>query len=102
MTTRKLPLRRKTKSSRFRKSRLRRNRKADTGSRLAQDVFNNFYCSRRKVYWLNFIRGVFFGLGSLLGGTVIVALIIWLLSQFVDLPGGIGEFVKSVINSMQN
>ena len=102
MVAKKAPLKQRLKRLHSYKNRLYRNRRISAGSRLAEDIFNNFYYRRRKVYWLSFIRGIFFGFGSLLGGTVIVALTVWLLSQFIDLPGGVGEFVKNVINSMQN
>lgn len=45
-----------------------------------QDLFYDFNRSRGQIYWLNFWRGIFFGLGSVLGGTVVVALVVWLLS----------------------
>ncbi len=47
-----------------------------------EDLFNDFNRDRKQVYRLNFIRGIFFGFGSALGGTVILALIVWLLSLF--------------------
>ena len=50
---------------------------------------------------MNFVRGIFFGVGSVLGGTVVIAMIIWVLSLLVDLPGGIGEFVRYVVDIVQ-
>ncbi len=46
------------------------------------DMFNDVYRNRKRIYGINFIRGVFFGLGAFLGGTVVVALIVWILSRF--------------------
>lgn len=40
----------------------------------------DFHSSRAQVYKVNFFRGIFFGLGSVLGGTIVVALIVWLLA----------------------
>lgn len=51
-----------------------------------EELFNDLYRDRVAVYKMNFIRGLFFGLGSVLGATVIVALVLWVLSFFVDLP----------------
>jgi hypothetical protein len=77
---------------------------AEVGARRAvlEDLFYDFHSSRRQVYWLNFVRGIFFGLGSVLGATIVVALLLWILSQLVGLPGGIGEFIESIRNNVQN
>lgn len=69
----------------------------ELGARKAvlEDMFYEFNRSRVQVYKMNFIRGIFFGLGSVLGGTVIVALVVWILSLFVDFPG-IGHTIESL------
>jgi len=67
-----------------------------------EDLFYDFHRSRAQVYKMNFIRGIFFGVGSILGGTVVVALILWLLSLLVDLPGGIGDFVQYIVDIVDN
>lgn len=53
---------------------------------LLDDMFNDLYSKRTRIYKLNFFRGVFFGLGTFLGGTVVIAIIVWVLSNFVDWP----------------
>ena len=75
----------------------------ENGSRKAilEDLFYDFHKSRRQVYFMNFTRGIFFGVGSILGGTVIIALIVWILSLLVDIPGGIGDFIQNIINTVQ-
>jgi hypothetical protein len=72
----------------------------ENGARRAvlEDLFVDFNRSRKQVYWINFIRGIFFGVGSVIGGTIVIAIVAWLLSQLVDLPGGIGDFVQYVID----
>lgn len=76
---------------------------ADDGARRAvlEDLFYDFHKRRGQVYWMNFFRGLFFGVGSVLGGTVIIAMIVWMLSLLVDLPGGIGDFVKYIVDIVQ-
>ncbi|MFY9227848.1 MAG: DUF5665 domain-containing protein [Candidatus Microsaccharimonas sp.] len=76
----------------------------ELGARRAvlEDLFYDFHSSRRQVYWMNFTRGLFFGVGSILGGTLIVALILWILNLLVDLPGGIGDFVEYIVSLVQN
>jgi hypothetical protein len=75
----------------------------ENGARKAilEDLFYDFHKSRRQVYFMNFTRGIFFGVGSVLGGTVVIALVLWLLNLLVDIPGGIGNFVQFVVNTVQ-
>lgn len=68
---------------------------------LLEELFNDFYRSRRRVYWMNFIRGLFFGFGTILGGTVVVAIIIWILSQFAGWFPFIGDYIQQIIDAMQ-
>ena len=68
---------------------------------LLEDLFNNMYAQRKKVYKMNFFRGIFFAVGSIIGGTIVIALIIWLLSLFVNLPV-IGDYFKDAQHSIQN
>ena len=75
----------------------------ENGARKAviEDLFYDFHRSRKQIYVMNFIRGVTFGLGSVLGGTVVIALIVWILSLLVDIPGGIGDFIQNIVNTVQ-
>ena len=50
-----------------------------------EDLFYDLYRNRGSVYKVNFFRGIFFGLGIFLGGTVIVALVIFLLTWISSL-----------------
>jgi len=65
-----------------------------------EDLFYDFNRNRFQVYKMNFFRGIFFGLGSALGATVVIGLIIWLLSMLTDVPGGLGDFIQSIIDAM--
>lgn len=75
----------------------------ENGARKAilEDLFYDFHKSRKQVYGMNFIRGLFFGVGSVIGGTIVIGILIWLLSQLVDLPGGIGNFVQYIVDLVQ-
>lgn len=68
---------------------------------LLEELFHDFNRSRVQVYKMNFIRGIFFGLGSVLGGTIVVALIVWSLSLFVHVPG-LGDSVKQIQQTLEN
>lgn len=58
----------------------------EKGARRAvlEDLFVDFNHSRAQVYKMNFIRGIFFGVGSVLGGTVVIALLVWILALLAD------------------
>ena len=66
---------------------------------LIEELFYDFHKSRAQVYKMNFIRGIFFGLGSVLGGTIIVAIIIWILSWFVNFPG-VGDYFQQLQDTL--
>ncbi|MEI6850502.1 MAG: DUF5665 domain-containing protein [Candidatus Saccharibacteria bacterium] len=67
---------------------------------LIEELFNDFNRNRFQVYWMNFTRGLFFGFGTILGGTLLVALLIWVLSQFAGFPY-VGEYIRHVIDAVQ-
>ena len=67
---------------------------------MAEDLFEDYYAHRGQVYKMNFVRGIFFGIGSVLGGTVIVALLLWVLSAFVQLPV-IGQYFQNAQQTVE-
>jgi hypothetical protein len=67
---------------------------------LLEELFNDMYHGRRNIYWMNFYRGIFFGVGSVIGGTIVIALAITVLSQFVDWFPVLGGFVNGIIEAM--
>lgn len=68
---------------------------------LIEELFYDFHRSRRQVYWMNFSRGIFFGFGTILGGTVLIATLIWLLGQLVEFPY-VGEYIRNIIITIQH
>lgn len=83
-------------------TRIKRDNENGARKAVLEDLFYDFNKDRKDVYLFNFIRGVFFGIGSVLGGTIFVAFIVWILHFLVDIPGGIGDFVQYVVNIVQN
>ena len=69
---------------------------------LLRELFNDFHSSRKEIYKVNFFRGIAFGFGSVIGATVLIFALIWFLNLFVNIPGGVGEFVQAVINAMNS
>ncbi|OGL22057.1 hypothetical protein A2707_01760 [Candidatus Saccharibacteria bacterium RIFCSPHIGHO2_01_FULL_45_15] len=81
--------------------RVARNESMGARRTVIEELFNDLYNDRRNIYLMNFIRGIFFGLGSALGGTLVIALIVWALSIFVGLPG-IGDAFQQVQDTISS
>ena len=72
----------------------------DARKAILEDLFYDFHRNRAEVYKMNFVRGIFFGLGSVLGGTILVALFIWLLNAIGLLVPSLADFIDSIIKVM--
>ncbi len=59
------------------------------------------YISRKRLYFENFMRGLFFSFGSVLGATLLIALLLWILSLFDSLPW-IGHIITTLRQTIQN
>lgn len=72
----------------------------ERGARRAilEDLFYDFHTARKQVYWMNFMRGLLFGVGSVIGGTLVVAFVLSFLSLLVDVPGGVGDFIQYIVD----
>ncbi len=58
------------------------------------------YNSIPKLLFYQFLKGVVFGLGSVLGATIVVSILVYLLSQIEFIPI-IGEWVKHISEEIQ-
>lgn len=79
-----------------------KNKDQSAEAEILQDLFYDFYLHRGRIYRVNFIRGIFFGLGTFLGGTVIIAIIVAILSYLVTIPGGLGDFIQFIIDTIKS
>ena len=77
------------------------NIEATSRRQLFEEMFYDFYQNRHKVYGMNFMRGLFFGFGALIGGTLVVTVVVWFLGRFVTVPL-IGEYIRQIIEVIQN
>lgn len=56
---------------------------------LGRDLWNVYevnYKSRKRMYWYTFTKGMVYGFGLFLGGTILVAILLWTLSFFEEVP----------------
>ena len=70
---------------------------------LASVGFKDFVAymqSPRKIMIRSFISGVFRGLGIVVGATIVVSFLIWMLTQFVDFPL-IGEYFQDLLEYIE-
>lgn len=66
-----------------------------------EDLFNDFNRNHFRIYKINFVRGIFFGLGSVIGGTVVIALLVWLLGLTGSVIPGVAGFVEQVVDVIE-
>lgn len=69
---------------------------------LMEELFQDFNRNQAEVYKMNFIRGLFFGFGSVLGGTVLVAVVIWLLNAVGIFVPALSDLIESVIKDINS
>jgi hypothetical protein len=72
----------------------------DATQQRAADGLENFMLyisSPWRVIWVNFLAGVFKGLGTVVGASIVIGLTIWVLSLFKQVP-----FVGSYANEMES
>ena len=62
--------------------------------RIVAAVYETGYLNKAQSYKMSFVKGLVSGLGGVLGATVLVALLIWTLSLFSEVPL-IGNFVHN-------
>jgi hypothetical protein len=65
------------------------------------DMYDELKPNRSAIYRTNFIKGLWSGLGGVIGATVGLALLLWLLSLFGQIPI-IGHFVDTVRHTMES
>lgn len=82
------------------KNRIKSDNERGARQNLMEELFYDFNRSKSQIFMVNFMRGIFFGVGSVLGGAVIIVISALILGLFVDLPGGVGDFVQNVLDAM--
>lgn len=68
---------------------------------LLEELFYDFNRSRAQVYKMNFVRGLMMGIGTVIGGTLGVALILWALSMLAQVVPPLGDFFHGVSQTIE-
>jgi hypothetical protein len=58
----------------------------DQIAKALEALFAEGYIDRKKLYMENFIRGIVFSAGTVIGATVVITILLWLLSLFDEIP----------------
>jgi hypothetical protein len=84
------------------KQTLKRNR--DDVAKALEILFATDYIDKKKLYLNNFLRGALFSAGGIIGATVIIALLLWVLSLLDSVPfvGPIIENTRQTIEQGGN
>ncbi len=78
-----------------------RKKQQEDAAKAITTIIESGYSSHHRIYRVNFVRGIFFGLGSALGATFVLGAVLWVLSLFGELPifGGIVETIQNTIDA---
>jgi hypothetical protein len=68
--------------------------------RSIESVVIHGHYSKRRLFLFNTLRGLFFGLGSAVGATVVLVLIVWILNAFSEIPL-IGDLFESARTTVE-
>jgi len=72
----------------------------DLGKKI-QEFYNLGYINKKQALTFTLYKGIASGLGVVIGGTIIIALLIWILGQFAQVPL-IGPFVDSIKHTLDS
>lgn len=65
--------------------------------RMLTNIYETGYIDRNQMYKMSFAKGVLAGLGGVIGATIVVAALLWLLSFLENVP-----LLDAVVNNIQN
>ena len=69
--------------------------------RMLEDIVASNHANKMQFFGFTFLKGIMYGLGIFIGGTIVVALVIWLLTQFNNVPI-IGPFLDKILEILNN
>lgn len=70
---------------------------------MIENIYLTGYIDKNQMYKMSFIKGLVTGFGGVLGATIVVALLIWVLSLFnrVPLIGPITKQIKETVQTQE-
>ena len=69
--------------------------------KVLEDLFYDFNRSRVQIYKMNFVRGIMMGAGTVIGGTVVIAILVWMLSILANFVPPLGDFFEGISSTLE-
>lgn len=54
--------------------------------KMMENIYESHYSNRWRAYRMSFVKGIFGGLGGVIGATIVVALLAWILTLTQHVP----------------
>jgi hypothetical protein len=72
--------------------------------RAVSSIFESGAISKKELYKASFLRGMVSGVGGVIGATLVIAILLWLLSLTTNIPliGRFADKVEDTINTRAN
>lgn len=80
---------------------VKRNNERGARESVLEELFNDFNRNRFTIYKFNFFRGIFFGLGSVLGATIVIALLISFFSMLAHIFPPLGHSLRDLVDILR-
>lgn len=69
--------------------------------KMLSNIYETGYIDRNQAYKMSFVKGLFAGLGGVVGATILVALVLWILTLFDSIPL-IGPLTLQIQNAVES
>lgn len=73
------------------------NKRYEQLGRMLENIYQTGYIDKNQMYKMSFVKGLLSGVGGVLGATLVVAFLLWVLSLFDSIP-----FIGPVIDSIRD
>ncbi len=69
--------------------------------RMLQNIYESGYINHNSAYKMSFLKGVAAGLGGVIGATIVVGLLVWVLNLFDEVPllGPLTEKIQDTVQT---
>jgi len=81
---------------------VKKNGEKGSRKKILEELFYDLNRSRAQIYKLNFVRGLFFGAGTVIGGTLVIALLVWLLTFLGSFIPPLDDFFNSITRILKD
>lgn len=72
--------------------------------KMLESIYESGYIDRNKLYKMSFLKGIAAGFGGVIGATIIVALLLWALNLFDQVPllGPLTDKLQDTVQTKPN